>query len=222
MKAEGRMIRKSISDSKGFASLSPEAAVLFCMIIPHLDSYGKMNGGAGYVKDEVCPRVSYLTLELLPSLLAEISQKTNMKWFDVDGRMFIHSTKFLKNHQKLSTDKIGSDKLPSYSGVTLELLALEVEVEVEVEDKSSGYSPEFEKFWAAYPSKVGKGKAFAVFQKQRLGNGKLQRLIDAVEMWKGSRRWRDGYIKDPATWLNQKCYDDSPEMAKSEARGLVL
>lgn len=212
------MIRKSISNSKGFASLSPEAAVLFCMLIPHLDSYGKINGGPGYIKDEVCPRVPYLTADKIKELLQEISDKTSVKWFEVDGRWFIHSIKFLKNHQKLSTDKIGSDILPNYSGVTQELLALEVEVEVEVEDK---YTPEFEQFWKVYPSKVGKGKAFAIFQKQRLGNGKLQKVVDAVEMWKKSKRWNDGYIKDPATWLNQCCYDDSPTLVTEIKRGLV-
>ena len=132
MKTDGRMIRKSISDSKGFASLSPEAAVLFCMIIPNLDSHGKMNGGPGYIKDEVCPRVSYLTLELLPSLLREISLKTNIKWFDVDGRKYIHSVNFLEKHQNLPLNKIGKDKLPNYSGVTPELLPHEVDLEVEV------------------------------------------------------------------------------------------
>lgn len=218
MKTEGRMMRKSISNSKGFASLSPEAAVLFCMLIPNLDSYGKLNGGPGYIKDEICPRVSYLTLELLPTLLKEISDKTNIKWFDVDGRMYLHSLSFLKKHQRLSTDRIGADTLPSYSGFTLELLALEVEVEVEVEDK--GYTPEFEKFWASYPSKVGKGKAFATFQKQKLGNGKLPMVLASVETWKKSKRWHDGFIKDPATWLNQKCYDDSPELVATQNKGV--
>jgi len=140
MKSEGRMMRKSISNSKGFASLSPEAAVLFCMLIPHLDSYGKLNGGPGYIKDEVCPRVEYITLEAIPSLLKEISDKTNIKWFEVDGRMYIHSVNFLKRHQKLSTDKIGTDKLPNYSGVNLELLLLEVEVEVEADNEEDAES----------------------------------------------------------------------------------
>lgn len=209
------MIRKSLSNSKGFASLSPKAAVLFCMIIPHLDSHGKMNGGAGYVKDEVCPRVEYLTLELLKSLLAEISNKTSLKWFDHDGRKYIHSVNFLKKHQNLPENKIGKDKLPSYSELTPELLPYEVEVEVETKtiDRTTSdlYSDDFEAFWTAYPRKVGKGEAAKVFKAHRLGGVKLQSVLDAVEAHKKTDQWKKDsgqFIPHPTTWLKQKRYDD--------------
>lgn len=132
-KTKGRMIKREISNSKGFASLSPKAAVLFCMIIPHLDSHGKMNGGPGYLKDEVCPRVKYLTLKTIPALLKEVHDKTNVKWFEFDGRWWIHSTNFLQNHQELKPDRLGQDLLPTYSGVSTR----EVEVEVEVNNPLS-------------------------------------------------------------------------------------
>jgi hypothetical protein len=121
-KTAGRMINKSISDSKGFAALSPHAAVLFAMIIPHQNSYGKLNGGPGYIKDEICPRIKYLTERNIKKLLKEISDNTSMKWFEFEGRFWIHSTKFLEKHQKLDEKKLGRDLLPSYSGLTPELL----------------------------------------------------------------------------------------------------
>ena len=88
---EGRMIRKSISDSADFMLLSPEAAVLFCMIIPHLNSHGKLQGGPAFIKEIVCPKIPYLTLKNIPSLLKEISDKTDMKWFEHDSRNWIHA-----------------------------------------------------------------------------------------------------------------------------------
>jgi hypothetical protein len=139
-KTRGRMLNKDISDSKGFARLSPEAAVLFCMMIPHLSPYGKMNGDPCFIKGEVCPRIPYITVRKIPRLLEEISRSTNVKWFPVDGRWWIHSTKFLTDHQNLKQDKMGKDQLPNYSGPipecnndTPELRPPEVEVEVEVE-----------------------------------------------------------------------------------------
>jgi hypothetical protein len=72
-----------------------------------------MNGGAGYIKDEICPKVQYLTYQNIPELLKEISDKTNVKWFQVNGRFWLHSLSFNSEHQKL--DKKGVDKLPSYS-----------------------------------------------------------------------------------------------------------
>ena len=65
-RTKGRMINKAISNSHKFAALSAPSAVLFCMMIPHLNSHGKMNGGTGYIKDEVCPLISYLSLTNIP------------------------------------------------------------------------------------------------------------------------------------------------------------
>ena len=145
-RSKGRMLNKSISDSDKFASLSPEAAALFCMLVPHYTPYGKMNGGAGYIKDEVCPKVLYLSYEKIPALLQEISDKTNVKWFKYNGRHWIHSTSFLSEHQKLDKNKCGADLLPSYSNgspeevqdfkrTTPELVSRKEEVEVKEEVK---------------------------------------------------------------------------------------
>jgi len=113
-KASGRMIRRTISESERFAALRAEAAVLFVMLIPHFNSYGKMSGGPGTIKDEIVPLIPYFSYENLPDFLQEISAKTNVKWFRKGGRWWLHSLHFLSEHQDLRTDKMGSDDLPSY------------------------------------------------------------------------------------------------------------
>lgn len=132
-KTDGRMLRKSISYSNDFSSLSPEAAVLFCMVIPHLDSHGKLQGGPAFIKEIVCPKVKYLTINKIPTLMQEISDKTDMKWFCHDERYWIHATHFTE-HQKLDTRKIGKDELPSYSEVSRELVESKSEASQELVD----------------------------------------------------------------------------------------
>jgi len=134
----GRMLNQDISESENFANLSPAAAVLFCMIIPHLNSYGKMNGGVGYLKEIVCPKVTYISERKLPRLLHEIDTNTNVKWFKRDGRLWIHSINFLTEHQNLRKDRLGKDLLPSYSGGSPGLSPAEVPLEVEEEGKKKG------------------------------------------------------------------------------------
>jgi len=112
--ADGRMINRAIADSDKFAALSPAAAVLFALLIPWYNSHGKLNGGPGHIKDEICPKIPYLTYENIPALLTEISSKTNVKWFMSGGRHWIHALKFNSEHQRLEK-KLGIDKLPSYS-----------------------------------------------------------------------------------------------------------
>lgn len=113
-KASGRMIRKSISESEKIASLSPIAAVLFVMLIPHFNAHGKMPGGPGVIKDECVPLLPYLTYENLPDYLQEISDKTNVKWFKCGSKYWLHALKFNTEHQELRTDKMGADTLPNY------------------------------------------------------------------------------------------------------------
>jgi hypothetical protein len=113
-RASGRMIRRSISESRGIAKLSPEAAVLFVMLIPHFNAHGKMPGGPGVVKDEIVPLLPYFSYENLPQYLQEISDKTNVKWFRSGTKWWLHSLNFLSKHQDLNEKRMGTDELPSW------------------------------------------------------------------------------------------------------------
>ena len=67
----------------------------------------------------------------------------------------------------------------------------------------------FERFWKAYPKKVGKGEAKKAFAKVK--GVPVETLIEAVERQKQSKQWKaDGgqYIPNPATWLNQERWED--------------
>ena len=112
----GRMICKKISRSKGIAKLSPEALALFCMILPHLDSYGKANGNPMYIKAEMVPLIPWLDLKAIIKCLAEIDANTNIHWFrGDDGTPYIHATHFGR-YQKLRDDRLGNDSRPSFKG----------------------------------------------------------------------------------------------------------
>lgn len=67
---------------------------------------------------------------------------------------------------------------------------------------------DFDRFWTAYPKKVGKEAARKAFTKVK---APVDTLISAVEAQKTSTQWtRDNgqYIPNPATWLNQGRWED--------------
>ncbi len=67
----------------------------------------------------------------------------------------------------------------------------------------------FDRFWAAYPRKVGKYDAKRSFLK--LKGVKTETLIAAIERQKQSLQWQKDngqYIPNPATWLNQGRWED--------------
>ncbi len=73
----------------------------------------------------------------------------------------------------------------------------------------------FEKFWSAYPKKVGKQAAKKAFDRVKVP---VETLLSAVKRQKCSAQWsRDNgqYIPNPATWLNQGRWDDELEPEKA-------
>lgn len=78
----------------------------------------------------------------------------------------------------------------------------------------------FAKFWNAYPRKTAKPRALKAFEKLQFSNGAFQHLLDALEAAKGSAEWRrDGgrFIPHPATWLNDRRFEDEPTQAPRAA-----
>jgi hypothetical protein len=76
---------------------------------------------------------------------------------------------------------------------------------------SSVYTDEFERFWQAYPRKIGKGAAFRTWKKLNGTRPDADELVRIVEQHKRSEQWkRDGgqYIPHPQTWLNQERWND--------------
>jgi hypothetical protein len=73
---------------------------------------------------------------------------------------------------------------------------------------SSVYAPDFEDFWKAYPRKVGKGAAFKAWKKE---DPDLADVLQALEWQIKQNQWvKDGgqFIPHPATWLNQRRWED--------------
>jgi len=74
----------------------------------------------------------------------------------------------------------------------------------------------FEIFWKAYPRKVGKGFAQKSFEKVKPDDALFATILKALERAKTSAQWtKDGgqYIPNPATWLNQRRWEDEPAQA---------
>ena len=73
------------------------------------------------------------------------------------------------------------------------------------------YSERFERFWKAYPCKVGKVAAWKVFQRLHVDDSLLETMLKAIEIQKQSDRWKRGFIPNPRTWLNQGRWEDETQ-----------
>lgn len=67
---------------------------------------------------------------------------------------------------------------------------------------------DFQRFWEAYPRKVGKEAARKAFAKVKVD---VSLLLHAIQEQQQSEQWsKDGgqYVPNPATWLNQGRWED--------------
>jgi uncharacterized protein YdaU (DUF1376 family) len=79
----------------------------------------------------------------------------------------------------------------------------------------SAFPPGFERFWEAYPRKVGKPSALKAFARCRVTPELLETLLSAVKAqapgWSEPR-----FIPHPATWLNDERWKDEPSSKTSD------
>lgn len=90
-------------------------------------------------------------------------------------------------------------------------VTLDKDKDKEVNLKTSREPDGFAEFWAAYPKKVGKGAAEASWRKHR---PPLQTVLIAIKHASESDQWRKDsgqFIPNPATWLNQKRWEDGAQ-----------
>ena len=66
----------------------------------------------------------------------------------------------------------------------------------------------FEQFYNAYGNKKGRKAAEKAFAKIGPDEELFKKIMDGVEQYHQSRKWREGYRKEPATWLNGECWND--------------
>lgn len=100
--------------------------------------------------------------------------------------------------------------------------------ESEYESENTPHTPQggrFTEFWAMYPKKVGKGAAEKAFERIRPDKQTFDRMVSAISAQKQSRQWRENngqYIPNPATWLNQRRWEDEVTQATGDTDNVFL
>jgi hypothetical protein len=80
--------------------------------------------------------------------------------------------------------------------------------------KNIKYTSDFLTFWKTYPKKTGKGAAFNSWKRISKSNGLIDELMGSLKNHLNCEQWqRDNgqYIPNPATWLNQRRWEDELE-----------
>jgi hypothetical protein len=67
-------------------------------------------------------------------------------------------------------------------------------------------------FWHKYPNKTAKPRAMKVLEKiAKAGRIRWIDLMDGLEQYSRSPKVMGGFVKNPATWLNDEGWNDGPQ-----------
>lgn len=206
----------------------PDKDVLLTIWIKLLIQAGKTNAG-GYIfltenipyTDEMLSTIFNRPLNTI-RLALKLFQQYGMIRFSEKGILIIDNWEKHQNIEAMEKIRIQAkvrkqrqrerekNLLPDVTQMSRESHATDIDQDIDL-DKELNIYIDFLDFWALYPKKVGKDPAKKKWDKLKV-NDKLFALIKKalLEQCKSTNWTKDNgqYIPNPATWLNQKRWED--------------
>ena len=227
-----RMLWSSISNSKKIRQTPGDkwfrigCHLVYTWLIPWTDDDGRLRGDPLWVIANIFPNEGFTTTEI-ESFLTELHRIGLIEWYEVDGERFIQIIDN-ENHQHIRKDRYKPSTYPSADNgqpVVNHLSTNAPQSAYLKPSPSPSPTPEhsrkrkraatahplFDLFWKAYPKKKSRVRAEEVFTGLKPDEHLLAEMIHAIELAKTSDEWieKNGkYIPHPATWLNQRRWED--------------
>lgn len=232
-----RIIKDSIRTSKTINALSDFQFRLWVHLIVSADDYGRGYADPELVKGLVFPRRKRVNESDIGKALSELAGMGCISLYEVDGESYFCFPRW-SDHQRVQT-KVSKFPAPTenteiqcdqrWSTVSHGESPLESRIQnpelitPHIPPQGERGEPDaFDTFWEMYPRKSAKEKARSAFK--RIPKRDYSPLFAGLKAQKQSEQWcRDGgqYIPYPATWLNQRRWEDKPPevIAASQRRG---
>lgn len=224
-----RIIKESVCTSDSIDQLSWFEEVLFYRLIVNCDDFGRFDGRTAVVKNRLFPLKENLTLKNVDCAIKKLARIGLVTLYESDGKPFL----FLPTWNEHQNVRAKRSRYPEPENICLQMNSDDCKCPRNPIQSESNPNPnpnpaarssaelesDFERFWSAYPKKVGRKKAKEAFSKVGVP---VELLVDAVESQKHTPQWtKDNgqYIPHPATWLNQSRWEDEVAVAQQQIPG---
>lgn len=230
--ARSRLIRPEFWSDEKLARVSRDSRLLYIGMWLTSDDYGVTKGSPAWLRSQIFPYDEDIKTTRFQEWVVELEKLRRILPFTVDGEKYYYIPKF-NEHQKVdkpsktrnpappegldsrdSSETVASDPRKSSDET-------ETETETEFKQKQNTTSTDgggFDRFWTAYPKKVGKLSAHKAWSRLNGTRPPTDTIVSKIEDLKKSDQWtKDGgqYIPNPATWLNRGGWDDEIKTRRS-------
>ena len=167
--AQGRMLKKQISESKKLGSLKSDSArLLYTWLIPWLDIEGRYSADPEILKGHLFPKVKSMTPTKIQKLLHELAETDLIILYRHKGEQYFQFSKF-GEMQTLHPDREAKSEIPPpndnscelMSNHDLSLLNKSKLNQINSNENIESFENEFENLWKAYHIDGKKNKAYA-------------------------------------------------------------
>ena len=134
------------------------------------------------------------------------------------------------NRRDESSTTVNDRQRPSTTDTNINRIEREIEnkeerenIRAERAERSRLMKARFDRFWTAYPRHTAKANAEKAFAKVAPDDALLDAMLTAINRQRASPQWSDPqYIPHPATWLNQRRWEDEPVKGGQNPRQTVV
>jgi len=92
-----------------------------------------------------------------------------------------------------------------------------IDVDVNIKNTTSKTASRFDEFWICYPKKSGKKKTLEIWKRRKLDSMADKLILDVKTRIISDRKWIDGFIPNPTTYLNGDRWEDEMESGTIKA-----
>jgi len=218
-----RTIKPEFWTDDALTECSLSARLLFIGTWNFADDNGNLDRSSKQLKARIFP---HDTIDVEALVIELMSQRLLIE-YSIEGKIFLHIKSFNK-HQKInrpSTSQIPAfDESLSTHGALTEHSPTEgkgregkgKEKDISCAIQVNGTS-KFEDWWKHYPKKIEKKKAKAIWKRKKLDGDVDELIADVTERLQFDKKWIDGFIPNPTTYLNGDRWED--EYQKGQRNG---
>jgi hypothetical protein len=219
-----RTIKPEFPQSESMGAVSRDARLLFIMLFTLADDEGRLRGNSRMLASILFPYDSDAP-KLTDKWVNELINQRCIIRYQIEDATYIQICKWL-NHQKI--DKPSRSKIPPPNDASIAFANLREDSLLDQgrdqgrdQDQGSRIKEsisdfDFEKFWNVYDKKVERPAAEKAWKKLSLDDALFDLIIDAAKNYQAATPDKT-YRKNPATWLNGKCWND--EIVVANTRG---
>ena len=225
-----RIIKESIRESDSIDLLSQGAEIMFYRLITYADDYGLFKADPRIVNPAIFPLKGYKEKQIV-EWLDELGKSGMVAYYRAgDGKVYGIFLSWDKHQQVRNTRA----KYPEPNGnLTISISTLLNTVDIKcnqvislapviqsnpIQSESKEVLERFNTFWESYPRHIAKAKALLNFKRINPDDNLLGVMLGKIVIFKETEGWKESngkYIPHPATWLNQKRWEDEINIPQS-------